>query len=180
VPERGDDERYVTVARLVRTQGRRGELAAELEADDASVFEAHPDVMLLDGAGRREPFRVRHAWPHKNRIILSFEGVDSISAAELLAGRQVQIPAGERGPAPPGRFYQSDLIGCRVVDAHTDRELGEVRRLVETGAALLLEVVRDEEEILVPFAAAICVEIDTAARVIRVNLPEGLEGLSRR
>ena len=178
MPERASEDRFVTVARLVRAHGNRGEVAAELESDDAAIFKLFPEVQLWDGAGRRETAHIRETWPHKNRLILKFDGIDTINQAERLAGWEVQIPAALRPPAPAGRFYISDLIGCRVLEAGSGRLLGEVTELVENGGAPLIHVKAGDREILVPFASSICVEVDTAARVIRVELPEGLEDLN--
>ena len=172
-----DQARYVTVARLVRARGNRGELAAELETDDAAFLSRCSGIHLWDGAERREPARIQETWPHKNRLIFKFEGIDTIEQAERLAGWQVQIPAGERPEPAPGRYYVTDLVGCRVVEARSGRVVGEVAGWMETGATPLLRVAGAAGEVLVPFAASICVEVDPAARVIRVELPEGLEEL---
>jgi len=177
VPGPADEARYVTVARLVRAQGNRGEVAAEIETDDAAWFSHFSEVHLWDGAQRREPARIQETWPHKNRLIFKFEGIDTIEQAERLAGWQVQIPAGQRPQAAPGRYYVADLVGCRVVDARTGRLVGEVEGWMETGAVPLLRVAGAGGEVLIPFAASICVTVDTAERVIRVELPEGLEEL---
>ncbi|MBI3697084.1 MAG: ribosome maturation factor RimM, partial [Acidobacteria bacterium] len=61
--------------------------------------------------------------------------------------------------------------------ARTGRLLGEVEGWMETGAVPLLRVAGAGREVLVPFAASICVAIDPDERVIRVELPEGLEEL---
>ena len=171
---------FVTVARLVRPRGNRGELAAELESDDAAILALCPEVCLWDGAGRWQAARIRRTWQHKGRAILQFEGIDSISEAERFSGWEVQIPAERRPAAPPGRYYVTDLVGCRVLEERSGRPLGEVRGLMETGGAPLLQVEGGGEEILIPFASSICVEIDPQQRVIRVDLPEGLEQLNEK
>ena len=172
------DSPFLTVARLVRPRGRRGELAAELESDDAGIFSLCPEVYLWDGAMRRQAARICRTWRHKNRQILQFEGVDSISEAEKLTGWEVQIPAGRRPAPPAGRYYVADLVGCRMLEARSGRLVGEVRGLVETGGAPLLQVEAGGKEILIPFASSICTEIDPGRRIIRVDLPEGLEDLN--
>src|SRR5580704_3516885 len=48
-------------------------------------------------------------WLHKGGIVLHFQGVDSISAAEALAGLYVAIPRAERTPLADGETYISDL-----------------------------------------------------------------------
>ncbi len=168
----------MTVARLVRARGNQGELAAELETDDPRIFEHFPEVYLWDGRARREIRRVSRAWPHKGRLILKFDGVDTIDDAERLAGWQVQIAMSERPAAPEGRYYIAELIGCRVVEARSGRLLGEITGLLETGGAPVLEVKSGDRELLIPFASSICPEIDTAQGIVRVELPEGLEGLN--
>jgi 16S rRNA processing protein RimM len=173
-----DQASYCTVARLVRAWGNRGELEAELEADSSGWFASLQDLFLWDGAGRREPARLLRSWPHKNRWILQFEGVNTISRAEAFAGWEVQVPMEARPPAPDASVYVTDLEGCEVIEAATGRVVGMVHRLMETGGAALLEVRSGNREILIPFAASICVEVDAAARRIRVNLPEGLEDLN--
>lgn len=178
MPAADAERRYVTLARLVRTHGIKGELAAELETDDAAVLERFQEVALWDGAARREPARIRHARRHQDRLILQFEGVETMSQAERLAGWMVQIPAEQRPPPPPGRYYLADLLGCRVEEARTGRVLGEVSAFLQHGGTLLLEVKAGGCTISVPFAASICVEIDPEGRRIRVELPEGLEELN--
>ena len=177
--ERGQEVRFVTLARLVRAHGNRGEVAAELESDDPGILQRYPDVHLWDGAGARQPARIIHIRPHKNRLLLQFEGVETIDGAERLAGWLVQIPAEQRPLAPEGRYYQTDLLGCRVEEAESGRTLGAVDDLLRTGPAPLLVVKDGGREILIPFAASICVEVDPERRLIRVRLPDGLEELNQ-
>jgi 16S rRNA processing protein RimM len=109
-------------------------------------------------------------------LIFKFRGVDSISDAEPLAGAEVRVPLSERAPLEPGEFFQSDLVGCEVVDRRTGESLGRVSGWEESGGPGLLVV---EGGLLIPFARAICVEIHTEARRIAVELPEGLKELNR-
>jgi 16S rRNA processing protein RimM len=121
---------------------------------------------------------VERAWMHGDRLIFKFKGVDTISDAERLAGAEVSIPMDQRPNAPEGEYYQSDLLGCKVVD-QAGRTLGTVADWQETGAAPLLVITQpDGRELLVPFAKSICTNIDPARRRIDVNLPEGLKDLN--
>jgi 16S rRNA processing protein RimM len=102
--------------------------------------------------------------------------VDSISEAERLVGAEVRIPIAERTPLEPGEFFQSELMGCEVIDRRTGESLGRVEGWEDSGGAGLLAV---EGGLLIPFARSICVEIEPAARRIVVELPEGLKDLNR-
>lgn len=115
---------------------------------------------------------------HGTHVIFKFQGIDSISDAERLAGADVQIPLEERPAPPEGEYYRSDLIGCEVFD-QTARLLGTVADWQETGATPLVEVRTPEgRELLIPFAASIFVRIDVASQRIDVSLPEGLADLN--
>lgn len=173
-----EEEKYVSIARIVRPRGNKGEVAAENRADSALRFAAGKAVRVVFPDGNGRLFTIANAWEHNGRLVLQFAGVDSISAAETLRGCEVRIPRGELGEAPEGEYFYDDLIGCRMVEDGSARELGEIRDIYEPGGALLFSVIDEQgKELLVPFADDICLDVDTAARRIRVRLPEGLEEL---
>jgi 16S rRNA processing protein RimM len=173
-----EDGKWVAIALLTSPRGIRGEIQA-VPFSDAERFQSLEKVFLFGAEGMdAEPLRleVEAAWEHRGRMIFKFRGVDSIPDAERLRGKEVRIPLGERPPLPPGEYYQSDLVGFEVVDRANGELLGQVKGWQEAGGPALLEVAGlDGKEILVPFARSICVEIDTAAGRIRVDLPAGLK-----
>src|SRR6266404_4653205 len=140
----------MVVARLLRARGIKGELAAFSLTD-------HPE-RLKTVYVRDAPLEVERAWTHKDRLILKFRGVDTRTDAEKLEGAEVSIPLEERPPAPEGEYYLSDLIGCEVFDA--TRRIGTVTGWQDNGGPPLLEV----DNLLIPFARSICIEIDVPAR----------------
>jgi 16S rRNA processing protein RimM len=93
----------------------------------------------------------------------------------LLYGAEVCVPVSERTPLEDGEYFQSDLIGCEVVDHGTGESLGRVTGWDDGGGSGLLLV----GDLMIPFSRSICVEIDPAARRIAVDLPEGLKDLNR-
>jgi 16S rRNA processing protein RimM len=124
-------------------------------------------------------------WLHKGGIVLHFAGVDSISAAEALAGLIVAIPRAERAALPADEAYIGDLIGCTLVDVAgaepvsvgevVDVDLSAGRPL---GTAPLLIVHGPAGEILIPFAKSYLRRIDVAEKRIEMALPEGLIDLN--
>jgi len=117
---------------------------------------------------------VERTWMHGDQLIFKFAGVDTISDAERLAGADVSIPMEERAELPEGEYFQSDLIGCEVVDAQ-GRSLGTVTDFEETAGTPLLHVGSD---LLIPFARSICTQIDTQEKRIVVTPPSGLLDLN--
>jgi 16S rRNA processing protein RimM len=167
------DSGWVTVAVLGKARGNRGEVTALPLSSKPERYERLKEVYLF-GSGER--FEVESTWFHQDTLIFKFKGIDSISGAEQLSGVEVRVPKSERAALEAGEYFQSDLIGCRVVDRHTGQEYGCVSAWQDAGGSGLLEL---DGGMLIPFAREICVEIDPAAGRIAVELPEGLKDLNR-
>ena len=176
------DRQWVAVALLARVRGIKGEIEALPVGGSLERCQSLGEVVLWwpEGAGPSRQAEVEAVWPFRDRWVFKFRGVDSISQAEPLLRAEVRIPASARPPVPEGEYYQTDLVGCQVADGRTGEPLGVVSGWREFGGPPLVAIeAADGQEILVPFAKAIFVEIDVAGRKIRVNLPEGLAELNR-
>jgi 16S rRNA processing protein RimM len=170
-------ERWVVIARILRPRGRHGEVIAEVLTDFPDRFEQLKRAFLEVQAGSPQPIDIAAAWWHGKRLILRFEGTESISQAQQLQGRVLMLPRGERSKLRDNQYYVSDLVGCAV--SLNGRTIGEVIRVEPTGGADLLCVQPPERagkssEILIPFAQEICREVDVAAHRIVIEPPEGL------
>jgi len=160
---------------VVKTQGRRGEVAGEILSDIPDRFTVGMKLQALprDSAGRRE-LEVEELWPHKGLLVLKFAGVDSISEAEALVGCELQVPRSQRSKLQAGWNYVSDLVGCAVLDA--GREIGRIEDVQFGAGEAPLLIVRDAAKRLleVPFAEAYLDGVDVERKQVRMKLPEGL------
>ena len=167
-------EEFITLARVVKPQGRHGEVAVEVHSDVPGRF--HPGLSLwalAEEDGRRRKLEVKEVWPHKGFLVLSFAGVDSISDAEALAGCELQVPCHERAQLEPGWAYISDLVGCTVCDG--PREIGRVEEVrLGAGEAPLLVVREGNRELEIPYAQAHLENLDIEGKRIRMRLPQGM------
>lgn len=180
------DDRWVWLARLRRPQGRKGEIFAEILTDFPEKFAQRKQLWLLAETGSeagkppRELELVSH-WLHKGGIVLHFAGVDSISAAEVLAGRIVALPRSERAALGEDEFYIGDLIGCDLVDVAgpTPSAVGLIEDVDRNAGPVALLVVRGSAgEVLVPFAKSYLRRLELAAKRLEMALPEGLTDLN--
>jgi 16S rRNA processing protein RimM len=162
---------WIVIGRLFRPRGNRGELLGEIDSSKPGRAEKLKDVML-EANGRKRAAQIEQVWYHDGRPVFKFAGIDSISDAEVWAGAEVLVPESEREATEDGEYSHTDLIGCSLIG---DAPVGIVVGVEEYGGPPLLRVeATDGREILVPFARSICREIDVAAKIIRVELPEGL------
>lgn len=166
------DQGWIAVGKLKRVRGNRGELIGEIYSSQPGRAEKLKEVMLEAG-GRRKSARIESVWHHEGRIVFKFAGIDSISDAEPWAGADVLAPESEKIEPGEGEYSHEDLTGCKVFAGAG--EIGVVTGVEDYGGPSLLRVeAADGREILVPFARSICRQIDVTAKVIRVDLPEGL------
>ena len=168
---------WTILARIVRPQGRHGEIIADLLTDFPERFAERKRLYLVASENSNTPVRevaLERHWLHKGRVVLKFSGVGSISDAEALRGLLVAIPASERVPLTGDAVYISDLIGCEVIDvALESASLGEVTDIDREAGLLIVQPPRGEG-VLVPFAKAYLVALDTAGKRIEMRLPAGL------
>jgi len=194
VPEAADA--WVWLAQIRRPQGRKGEVFAEILTDFPEKFAERKQLWLLaadapaktgSAAGSRpaaqapRQVELQNHWLHKGGVVLHFAQVDSISAAELLAGMIVAIPRAERAALSSDEVYVGDLVGCVLVDVGGAEpvRVGEIEDVDRSGGAAPLLVVHGAKgEVLVPFAKSFLRKIDLEAKRVEMALPEGLSDLN--
>jgi len=176
------DTSWVLLARVVRPQGRRGEVLADIFTDFPQQFAERKRLFLRPPAGSpletmREA-RVESHWLHKGRVVLKFLLVDSIADAENLRGFDLVTPREERIPLHGDAVYVSDLVGVRVVDVSRGgaEVAGEITDVEPEGAGPAMLVIRTPagDELLIPFVRAYLRKIDIEAKRLEMELPEGL------
>ena len=139
---------FITLARVLKTQGRLGEVAVELHSDVPDRFS---EGMKLSALAR-------------GRISRRELQVEELLAAQGPSGSEVRrsgfdlrcrnadldascrFRAAQRAQLDPGWTYISDLVGCTVFDA--DREIGKVEDVqFGAGEAPLLIVESREKSV---------------------------------
>jgi 16S rRNA processing protein RimM len=178
-----EEAEFVTIARVSKTQGRNGEVAATLLTDFPELFATRKKLFALGGSAAqgggasgtkttRRKLDLDEHWFHKGMVVLKFAGVDSISEAETLVGSEIQVPRSERAALGNDEFYVSDLIGCVVTDS--GREIGRIKDVQFGSGEAPLLVIEGEKEYLVPFAAAYIQNIALEQKRLEMRLPEGM------
>lgn len=179
-------ETWITLACIVRPQGRRGEVLADLFTDFPELFTTSKTLSLAAPDETRVALTVESLWlptgRSRGRVVLKLLGTDSISAAELLKGYKVQMLEDERVGLEDKTYYVSDLVGCELLDG--DTVLGTVTdvhfpvasdgRRLQDSAPLFVLTRKDGNEVLIPFANAFVQRIDLGSKQILMKLPAGL------
>jgi 16S rRNA processing protein RimM len=198
-PTGPSEQQFVTVARILRARGNKGEVAAELLTDFPTRLHEQKEVFLSANSGAPQKVTLQSFWVDRNhpgQCVFHFAGVSSINDAEKLRGCNVQLPWEQRAELPSGSYFVTDLIGCSVFEvptatplvssspcslAESPAFLGRARDVYFPGEGQqgtpLLALDTPQGELLIPLAEDICQKIDLHARRIEVLLPEGLRNL---
>lgn len=133
---------------------------------------------VLHGGRQPRTWKIESARPFKDAWLVKFEGIDDKTAADLCRG--IELSADESTLAPPdeNEVYLDELVGMSVHD-HPHGELGVVAGYYELPQGLVLEVRGEQWQADIPFNEAFLVSVDRNARVIAVQLPDGLLQPSR-
>ena len=151
----------------------KGEVVADLLTDFPERFEGLEEVTAVGADGGLSELKIENAWFQNGRVVLKFQGVDSIDAAEEWRNAEICVAESEAVELESDQFYDWQLAGCEVKTV-TGEAIGNVREVMRTGGTENLVVAGETRDFLIPFAETICVEVDIAGKRIVVDPPEGL------
>jgi 16S rRNA processing protein RimM len=163
----------VRIGKIARPHGVRGALRIRLDDPDSATLEAVSHVYLsCDGPDRE--YRLRKvARLGRNAMRIELDQVDTCEAAEALRDAVVSVAEADLPPPAQDQFYSYRAIGCEVTT--TDgRRLGNVERIIATGANDVLVVQDGTVELLIPVIADIVKRLDFTSRTITVAPVPGL------
>lgn len=165
----------VTIGRVVKPQGRKGEVLTECLSDRAERFPGLRKAYVPAPGGAAREVGITSCWPHKGRFVLKLDGVDSIDEAEAYRGVEIRIGEEELPDLAEGAYYHHQLLGLSAED-RAGRALGEVTAILETvGGVPVLTVRGASGECLVPFAAEFVHAVELATKKIVVSPPQAEE-----
>ena len=161
------------VGRIARAHGIRGQVIVNPETDFPDERFKPGAELFVERGGKVDALTVTTARFHGGRPVIGIAGVETMNDAEALAGQELRVPIERLAALPAGTFYRHDLIGCRV-EMRDGRAVGIVRDVEGTLTGSRLVVDRVGGDVLIPLVAAICTEVDPAAKRIVIDPPAGL------
>ncbi len=160
----------VTIGRILRPHGVRGEMVLEADSDAARALAAGDTVYVGDPP---VACALTHVRRHRDRLLIRLAGCDDRTFAEAHRGRAVRLARAEAPPLPPGTYYWTQIIGLTVVTEEGE-VLGAITEILETGANDVYMVRGAGGEVLLPAAPGVVQEVDLQQKRMRVHLPKGL------
>ncbi len=164
-------KRYLEIAKIVATQGLRGEVRCQYYCDAPEVLCEFNTLYLNKG---KTEVHVEHAFPHKNLVVIKLEGVSSVEDAQKYIGKMLYLDR-EDAALPEETYFIQDIIGLTVKDADTGVVYGRVTEVYQNGAADVYSIKREDgTERMFPCIDEVVRKIDVEGGEILITPLNGL------
>ena len=150
-------KQFLETGKIVGTHGIKGIVRVQGWCDSGEFLQQFKYI-YTDPEGQNR-LQVKSVQPHGNVVLMALKGVDSIEQAEALRNKVIYI-ARKDVKLDEGRYFVTDLIGCTVRDADTEKVLGKLTDVSETGANDVWHIENEGKEYLVPAIDEIIVSVD--------------------
>ena len=174
-----EDPRFLVVGHINKSHGIKGELFVSPLTDHPEGVYAPGVVLRLGDADADEPdpdlppLRIEAARPHRQGYLVAFGGLQERSQSDLLRGCYLFRETETLEPLAEGEVFYHQLLGMSV-ETKGGVYVGEITEVYELSPAHMLDVRGPDREVLVPFLKDIIVDVDTDARRIVIDPPDGL------
>lgn len=164
----------VLIGKIVGAHGLKGTSKIQTYAESLEIFRSGTALLVSSPGGDESRYEIDWIKSHSRGALLALKKVSDRQQAKLLIGSELYIEKSELPKLEAGTYYWFDLIGVKVYTSD-DRYIGCLDSIIETGANDVYVVKNAEREILVPALESVVRSVDIESKIMRVELPEGLE-----
>ncbi|MBP48138.1 MAG: 16S rRNA processing protein RimM [Myxococcales bacterium] len=165
--ERVAADKWVTLARVGRPHGIRGEVKVQTFNDASTLLFTQEKLRLRRKGQAPRMLELVGARPGGAVWIVRFAGVDDRDLAAELTHGQLSVPRSVLPDLPSGEFYHVDIVGVEVHDQDTDQAIGKVRHIHDQPSDLLEIRLLDGGDVLLPMGSDYIVELSPERVVVR-------------
>jgi len=171
-------ENYLSIGKIVNTQGVKGEVKVVPHTFDVKRFELLDEITLVFNSNILK-YHIEHVKYNNKFVIIKFKQVKDMNDAEKIKNYIIMIPETQALPLDSDEYYYKDLIDMVVFD-DDGNELGIISDIIETGSndvyvVTSKDVVKNKNvEILIPAIKQCIINVDLVNNKMVVKLMEGL------
>lgn len=161
------------IGEIVGVHGIKGTNKIRSYAESLSLFKTGRSILLRESGGQERNREINWVKPHSGTALISFKGITERFQAQALIGAALFVPKEELPELEEDAHFWFDLIGMAVYTTE-DKYLGRIESIIDTGGNDVYVVQDNKKEVLIPALESVVLDIDTKAKRMLVNLPEGL------
>lgn len=163
----------ICVGAIAGAFGVNGEVRLKSFCSEPTDIASYGPLTTEDG---KRSFQITLTRPVAGGLGARIKGIASRDEAEALRGTSLYVPRDRLPALPDDEFYHADLIGLSAYDTGGEL-LGKVAAIHNHGAGDIIEIspTRHKSALLLPFTKTIVPNVDLAAGLLIVDLPEDSE-----
>ncbi len=169
----GQNEEFVTIGKVLKPRGLRGEVKVLPLTDIPDRFEHLETVSVALTPSRRISLAIESVRYYKGCVYVFFQERHTVEDVQELLGKDLQVERRESPELPEGIYYHYEIVDAHVF-TDENRYMGTVVEIIETGAHDVYVVKGDEQEYLIPATHEIVTHIDREKGCLIVHPIEGL------
>lgn len=163
------EEDVYKIGRVGKAHGVKGEVQVQVDDDVFDRVDAEYLILKVDGI--LVPFFMEEYRFKSDEIALvKFCDIDTQDKVRELTGCDVFFPRA-LAEADEHDLTYAELVGYKVVDDSTEKEVGTIAFVDDTTENILFEL---EDGTLLPAPDELIVEVDQENRKVTMNIPSGL------
>jgi len=162
----------VTIGKISKLRGVRGEMVIIPLTDDPKRFLSLKEV-YLEKEGRKKLYRIRKVKRFKEKILISFEEIDSPEAARPLVGSFIEIEDKYLIPLPQGSYFVFEIVGMKV-KTESGKILGDIKEVLSLPANDVYVVRKGEKEYNIPAIKEVVKKVDLEKKEMTIKPLKGL------
>jgi 16S rRNA processing protein RimM len=158
---------------IAKLHGYKGEVSLFLDVTNPEDYTSL-DALFIEINGQLTPFFIT-SFQLKNKgfAAIKLEGVDTENDAKLILRKSCYLPLTILPELDDKHFYDHEIEGFAVIDEHCGA-IGEVSQVIDLSVNPLLQIMKGDIEILVPFVNGLVQRVDRKTKTLYINAPEGL------
>ena len=163
---------HILLGTIAKTHGVRGELIIRTASPSFDLKEER-ELIFLRIDGILVPFFISSLRQLKpGEWVVKLDWYENKNQADSLVGYQVWADAGKT-VSPDDELYMDEMVGFQVLDVATGVK-GTIREFMDIPENPVFVVEMNRDQVLIPARDEFILEVDTAAKLVKFELPEGL------
>lgn len=168
---------FIPIGSIIKPHGLKGDLIVEIE-DGYEEYLSGQDYLMVELEGGLVPFFFTDEginFRTSTTLAVAFDGFHSAEKARSLCGCQIYLNKNiSQDEGEEDGF--DDLTGYLVFD-NLKGKLGEISVMDNYAGNIVMTILHQDHEILVPFSEELITRIDAEKRELYMDCPEGLVDL---
>jgi 16S rRNA processing protein RimM len=158
---------------VAKLHGFKGEVSLFFDVTNPQDY-ASLDAVFIDINDQLTPFFVESIkLKNKGFAAVRFEGLNDEDSARKLLRKNIYLPDQILPELEGTNFYDHEVVGFSVID-EKHGHIGTLQAVVDFKVNPLLQVIKDDKEILIPFRDGVVTKLDRDKKEMHVITPEGL------